>query len=173
MGPSVGCVRPDNPVFLSVGSNLGDRLENCRRGIAGLIKCGSTMLTGQSRFYFTEPVDYVKQDWFVNAVIRIRTDLEPETLLRAARTVQEGAGRVRDRIRFGPRILDLDILLYGERVVKTDTLSIPHPRMHERRFVLQPMCDIDPDIVHPVLKKTMQSLLNRLPDGSQQVVPHP
>jgi len=163
-------VRPDNDVFLSVGSNLGDRLENCRRGIRELTAYGTTFLTGQSPFYLTEPVDYTDQDWFVNAVIRIRTDLEPDALLRAARSVQAAAGRRLDRIRFGPRILDLDILLYGDRMIHRGDLVVPHLRMHERRFVLQPMCDIDPDVMHPVLKKSMQSLLETLGEGSQQVV---
>ncbi|MBW1779030.1 MAG: 2-amino-4-hydroxy-6-hydroxymethyldihydropteridine diphosphokinase, partial [Deltaproteobacteria bacterium] len=94
----------------------------------------------------------------------------PEALLRAARFVQEAAGRRRDRIRFGPRILDLDILLYGHRMIHRGDLVVPHPRMHERRFVLQPMCDIDPDVMHPVLKKSMQSLLETLGEGNQQVV---
>ncbi len=163
-------MQPDNDVFLSVGSNLGDRLENCKRGIRALTAYGTTFLTGQSPFYLTEPVDYPDQDWFVNAVIRIRTDLEPEALLRAARSVQETAGRHRDPVRFGPRILDLDILLYGGGIIHRDDLVIPHPRMHERRFVLEPMCDIDPGVMHPVLKKSMQSLLETLEEGSQQVV---
>ncbi|PIP35703.1 MAG: 2-amino-4-hydroxy-6-hydroxymethyldihydropteridine diphosphokinase, partial [Desulfobacterales bacterium CG23_combo_of_CG06-09_8_20_14_all_52_9] len=83
------------------------------------------------------------------------------------------AGRTSDPIRFGPRILDLDILIYGNYVGKDDDLIIPHPRMHERRFVLQPMCDIDPNIVHPIFKKSMRSLLDALPEGSQRVKLYP
>ncbi len=156
-------------VFLSVGSNLGDRLENCKRGIAGLFEYGTTALTGQSPFYMTEPVDYTDQDWFVNAVVRIRTDLSPNALLEALLTIQRRAGRIRDPVRFGPRILDLDILLYGSRVIRTGELIVPHPRMHERRFVLQPMCDIDPNVIHPVLKKRMRDLLDALDEGSQKI----
>jgi 2-amino-4-hydroxy-6-hydroxymethyldihydropteridine diphosphokinase len=160
----------EEDVFLSVGSNMGDRLENCKRGIGGLAEYGSTQLTGQSHFYLTEPVDYKNQDWFANAVIRIRTDLGPHELLKAMRLIQHSAGRTSDPIRFGPRILDLDILIYGDRVVETNDLIIPHPRMHERRFVLQPMCDIDPNTVHPIFKKSMRSLLDALSGGSQRVM---
>jgi len=164
---------PEADVFLSVGSNMGDRLENCKRGIGGLTEYRSTQLIGQSRFYLTEPVNYVTQDWFVNAVIRIRTDLGPHELLKAIRSIRHCAGRTSDPIRFGPRILDLDILIYGNYVGKDDDLIIPHPRMHERRFVLQPMCDIDPNIVHPIFKKSMRSLLDALPEGSQRVKLYP
>ncbi len=164
---------PDEPVFLSVGSNLGDRLENCRQGINRLSGYGTTVLTGVSLFYLTEPVGPIKQDWFVNAVVRIRTDLSPEALLIAIKDIQHRAGRKDDSVRFGPRVLDLDILLFGARVVQAEGLVIPHPRMHERRFVLKPICDIDPDREHPVLKKSMKTLLNALDEVSQKVVAYP
>jgi len=148
---------------------MGDRLENCRRGIAGITECPETVLTGQSPFYLTEPVDYAPQEWFINAVVRIETALPPDSLFQALVSIQEGAGRIRPAVRFGPRILDLDILLYGDRVFESQDLVIPHPRMHQRRFVLKPLCDIDPDVVHPVLAKPMAVLLDALTADSQTV----
>jgi len=156
--------------YISVGSNIGDKLQNCRKGIAALTAGGRSILKGQSHFYRTEPVDYSDQDWFVNAVAKIQTKSEPAVLFRDLKSVERGFGRKKDGIRFGPRILDLDILLYDRLILKSVELTIPHPRMHQRRFVLQPMCDIDPRIVHPVLKKDMRSLLDALGENEQRII---
>ena len=104
------------------------------------------------------------QDWFVNAVAMIGTTLPPFDLLEELRSIETKAGRVRDAIRFGPRILDLDIILYGDVILESPGLIIPHPRMHKRRFVLKPICDIDRKMIHPVLEQDMESLLNLLDD---------
>lgn len=157
-------------VFLSVGSNLGDKLDNCRKGIAALGESGDSELLGTSRFYRTSPVDYTDQDWFVNAAVKIGTTLDPFSLLDELVAIQRRMGRKSDAIRFGPRELDLDILLYDDRIIRTPKLEIPHPRMHKRAFVLQPICDINPTIVHPVLGRTAADLLDRLNDDAQQVV---
>jgi 2-amino-4-hydroxy-6-hydroxymethyldihydropteridine diphosphokinase len=158
--------------FISVGSNIGDRKANCQSGIEAVAASGSVELTGVSKFYETEPVDYVDQDWFVNAVLRIETALAPLQLLNTLKDIEKTAGRSESALRFGPRILDLDILLFNDRVMKTDRLVIPHPRMHERRFVLKPICDIDPSVVHPLLKRSVQAIMGDLSDhASQQVVP--
>lgn len=156
-------------VYLSVGSNMGNRVENCRSGIAGFVSAGSLILLDQSRYYVTEPVDYKDQAWFVNGVIKIQTDLGPTQLLQVIQNVQRAAGRHKDPIRFGPRILDLDILLYDRITIRTDEIEIPHPRMHKRRFVLKPICDIDPKMMHPILNKSMQFLLDQLDDHTQRV----
>lgn len=156
--------------FISVGSNIGDKLQNCRKGIAALAAGGRSILRGQSHFYRTEPVDYSDQDWFVNAVVKIETDNEPAVLFRELKTIEKEAGRKKNAIRFGPRILDLDILLYDRLILESAELIIPHPRMHQRRFVLQPMCDIDPLMVHPVLKKDMQSLRDALGENKQRII---
>jgi 2-amino-4-hydroxy-6-hydroxymethyldihydropteridine diphosphokinase len=161
----------DHRVYLSVGSNLGDKLDNCLKGIAALTESGESTLLKASRFYRTSPVDYTDQAWFVNAAVKIATSLSPETLLAELITIQQRMGRKADAIRFGPRVLDLDILLYDDRVLQSPRLIVPHPRMHKRAFVLQPICDIDPLIIHPVLGKTMGVLLKALDDEEQRVFP--
>jgi len=163
-------VNPYHIAYISVGSNLGDKLENCRGGIATLIRSGNTRLVDQSLIYRTEPVDYLDQDWFVNCVIKIETDLAPHSLLDILKSIERAAGRVKDAVRFGPRILDLDILLFDDLVLSMPTLTVPHPRMHKRRFVLKPICDIDPDINHPVLHRSMESLLEDLDEKEQRII---
>ncbi|MBW2411616.1 MAG: 2-amino-4-hydroxy-6-hydroxymethyldihydropteridine diphosphokinase [Deltaproteobacteria bacterium] len=157
--------------FVSVGSNLGDKLENCQRGVASLTRHGCEVIA-QSGIYRTEPVDYLDQDWFVNYVIQIETRLEPLQLLDAIQKIQLESGRGPDKIRFGPRILDLDIIFYDTITINTSQLIIPHPRMHKRRFVLQPLCDIDPTLIHPVLNVGMLSLLQALDDDEQRIHPY-
>ena len=156
--------------YLSVGSNLGDKLENCRSGIATLTRSPGIRLVAQSRIYRTEPVDYLDQDWFINYAVKIETDLTPGELLKHIKSVEQTAGRKQNAIRFGPRILDLDILLYDDVVREEPGLTIPHPRMHKRRFVLRPICDIDPEIIHPVFHRSMQVLLNSLDDREQGII---
>lgn len=157
--------------YISVGSNLGDPLDNCRRGIDGLCDGKDIVLAGRSPFYRTEPVDYVDQDWFVNAVIKIVTHLAPHDLLARTQQVQHKFGRKGNGVRFGPRVLDLDIIFYQDLVLESDDLTIPHPRMHKRRFVLQPICDIDPTIVHPVLGSNVQTMLNQVVAQGQNIIP--
>ena len=158
-----------NPAYISVGSNMGERMANCRRGIDSLVAGGHSFLAATSAFYRTSPVDYLDQDWFVNAVVKIETALEPLDLLDLLGNIEKTVGRVQNSIRFGPRVLDMDIILYAEQVIETDRLTIPHPRMHKRRFVLQPICDIDATIKHPVLGQDMQMLLDCLGDDDQKV----
>ncbi len=160
----------DHTAFISVGSNLGNKLDNCLKGIAALTESGQSAMLGASRFYRTSPVDYKEQDWFVNAAVKVGTLLDPLELLDELIAIQRRTGRRADAIRFGPRVLDLDILLYEDRVIRTPRLEIPHPRMHKRAFVLQPICDIDPTIIHPVLAQTVADLLGGLDDDDQQIV---
>lgn len=155
--------------YLSVGSNIGDKLANCRKGIAALAGTGRSRILAQSRFYVTEPVDFADQDWFINAVVKLETVHDPFQLLNQIESIQRAAGRKIDPVRFGPRILDLDILLYNDRIIASERLVVPHPRMHQRRFVLKPICDINPDIIHPVLKKEMRVLLEHLGGDNQKV----
>ena len=157
-------------VYISVGSNMGDRLQNCRQGITMLTRGAKSRAIAQSRVYTTEPVDYKNQDWFINMVVKLETALDPFELLDQIEKVQRAAGRKRDVIRFGPRVLDLDILLYDDRIIESEHLIVPHPRMHQRRFVLKPICDIDPTILHPVLHQSMQSLLDQLGEDEQKVI---
>jgi len=160
-------VKQKHTFYISIGSNIGNKLKNCQNGIRALIKPGLSCLKNQSPFYSTEPVDYENQDWFINAVIKIQSVSDPFQLLCEIKSIQHNAGRISDLVRYGPRVLDLDILLCGDLVINSSGLVIPHPRMHKRRFVLKPMCDIDPTVVHPVLKKDMQYLLDNLGDGQE------
>jgi len=148
---------------------MGDKLSYCENSIFFLEKSGRSLITGQSPFYRTEPVDYKDQDWFVNAVVRIKTSLSPDELLKEINSIEINAGRVRNNVRFGPRTLDMDILFYDDLILNSSCLTLPHPRMHKRRFVLQPLCDIEPDILHPVFKTDVKNLLKKL-DGEQEIV---
>lgn len=154
--------------FISVGSNMGDKLENCKNGIATLTESRISTLKKQSKFYLTEPVGYKNQDWFVNSIVKIETILDPFQLFNKLQSIQRDAGRIHDTVKYGPRVLDLDIILFDNIVIDSTKLIIPHPRMHKRCFVLKPFCDIDPKIVHPVLKKDMQYLLDNLDDNGQR-----
>jgi 2-amino-4-hydroxy-6-hydroxymethyldihydropteridine diphosphokinase len=156
--------------YISAGSNIGDMLANCRNGLAALAGSGAASITAWSNFYKTSPVDFTGQEWFVNAAVKVETGLNPFELLRDINSIQIRAGRTSDSVRFGPRILDLDIIFYDDAVLDVPGLTIPHPRMHKRRFVLKPLCDIDPDFVHPVLKKNLRHLLGSLNDDDQEVI---
>ena len=156
--------------FVSIGSNLGDKIENCRKGIDALLADGQSILVKASSYYRTSPVDYEEQDWFVNLVIKIKTTLDPVDLLDKMKEIEEAAGRKASIVRFGPRVLDLDIIFFGDQIIQTAQLEVPHPRMHKRRFVLKPICDIEPFMVHPLLGKDMRFLLDGLKDKEQQVV---
>lgn len=166
----MAAITQESRVFLSVGSNLGDKLDNCLQGLGCLSESGKSRLLRTSRFYRTSPVDYTDQAWFVNAAVEIATLLNPESLLDELLAIQRRMGRKADAVRFGPRVIDLDILLFNEAVIKTNRLEIPHPRMHKRAFVLQPICDINPTVIHPVLGMTAIDLLNQLDDDDQQIV---
>ena len=156
-------------VFIAVGSNLGDKLANCKKGIVNLEKSGKSTLTGHSQFYKTEPVDYKEQGWFINCMVKVETVLEPLELLDELKSIEHRAGRKVDSIRFGPRVLDLDIILYDDIILNTPRLVIPHYKMHKRRFVLKPICDIEPEIIHPVLNMNMRSLLDLLNYKNQDI----
>ncbi len=145
--------------YIGVGANLGDKLAACRQGLAAIESSGSGRILALSRFYRTAPQDYAEQDWFVNAAALIETRLGPEDLLARLKNIEQTLGRRCGGPRFGPRPLDLDILLYDRIILESGPVILPHPRMHKRRFVLQPLCDIGPGERHPLLDKTMATLL--------------
>jgi 2-amino-4-hydroxy-6-hydroxymethyldihydropteridine diphosphokinase len=150
--------------FLLAGSNLGDRKDNLEYAASSLATAGTVLKI--SSFFETEPVGYLNQPWFFNQAIELETFLTPSELLLCCRQIET----CRERIRTfpnAPRTLDLDILLYGVLSVNQEDLIIPHPRLAERRFALEPLAQIAPDIVHPLLKKTIQSLLEACPDLSK------
>jgi 2-amino-4-hydroxy-6-hydroxymethyldihydropteridine diphosphokinase len=157
--------------IFSIGSNLGDPLSNCRKAIEVLRTDIEMHLERQSPFYWTEPVDYMDQQWFLNAALKVRTALGPLDLLARLQEIQHSMGRKQGGIRFGPRVLDLDIIFYEDLVMDSDGLVIPHPRMHKRRFVLQPICDIDPEVRHPVLGVNVFQLLNQMDKDDQKIRP--
>ena len=143
-------------VYLGLGSNLGDKAANLRESLRRLAGGdGSAMtLLAVSSLYRTEPVGYLAQDWFLNAAVHIQTQLSPRELLKRLIAVERELGRVRT-VRNGPRTIDLDILLWEDLIVNEDDLVIPHPRLHERLFVLEPLAEIAPDARHPVLGMTI------------------
>ena len=152
-------------VYLSLGSNLGDRAAHIEQALARLDEEG-VRIVRRSSFYQTEPVEFRAQGWFLNIAVEAETELMPRQLLRAIRFIERELGRKRI-VRAGPRTVDIDILLYGANIVSAAELEIPHPRMIERRFVLVPMAEIAPALRHPVLRLTMTELLAATNDRSQ------
>lgn len=148
--------------YIGLGSNLGDRELKLLMAVAELGKLPGTRVTGVSQFYETEPVGGVPQDNFYNAAARIATTLSPFLLLDELKRIETEVFQRKTEKRWGPRSMDLDILLYGELVLDSDRLTIPHPRLADRRFALQPLADLDPDLVHPVLGKSVAQLLAAL-----------
>ena len=148
--------------YLSLGSNLGDRAANLREALAQLDVAGR--LLAVSAFYETQPVDVPDQPWFLNCVAAIETDKTPRELLQLALRVEAAMGRLRMREK-GARKIDIDIVLFGDWVVDEPGLHIPHPAMHQRRFVLEPLVEIAPEARHPALGKTAQELLTALAGG--------
>jgi 2-amino-4-hydroxy-6-hydroxymethyldihydropteridine diphosphokinase len=152
-------------VYLSLGSNLGNREGHLRRAIAALPPSG-VQVQQVSSIYETEPVDYLDQPWFLNCVLEAETELEPSALLEALRLI-ESQLRSQKEFAKGPRKIDLDILLYGNETIATPELQVPHPRMLQRRFVLTPLVELAPELKHPAWEAPAAVLLERLTDPSQ------
>jgi 2-amino-4-hydroxy-6-hydroxymethyldihydropteridine diphosphokinase len=148
--------------YLSLGSNVGDRQAHLRDAIARLQAKGHVVSV--SSLYETEPVDFTDQAWFLNCAMSLKTTHTPEQLMAAILQIEQEMGRRRVQPK-GPRIIDIDILLIGDRIIDSPALTVPHPAMHERRFVLEPLAEIAPAVRHPVLKKTILELLHALPAG--------
>jgi 2-amino-4-hydroxy-6-hydroxymethyldihydropteridine diphosphokinase len=147
--------------FLSIGANLGDRVATCLRALEALAAHPNVELVQRSSLYETEPVGGVEQPPFVNLAAELTTRLEPEALLRLLKATEVELGR-EPGIRWGPRIIDLDLLVYDDRVIESDALSLPHPRMHERRFVLEPLAEIAPGLRDPRSGRTALEMLTDL-----------
>ncbi len=147
-------------VYIGIGSNLGNREENCKRAIELLPENGIHVAVCSSMIK-TEPWGVTDQPRFINMVIETETDLGPEELLNALKKIEDDTGRVPD-IRWGPRAIDLDILFYDDLIMKKPDLEIPHPGIKERDFVLKSLAEIAPDLMHPVLKKNIKELLDAI-----------
>jgi 2-amino-4-hydroxy-6-hydroxymethyldihydropteridine diphosphokinase len=156
---------PVQTIFLSLGSNVGDREANLRAAVAALEGAG-VRVRRVSSLYETEPVDFLEQPWFLNCVLEGETDAPAQTLLKALRRIEARMGSKKLAPK-GPRLLDVDILLYGDETVDTPELQVPHPRMTERRFVLEPLAEIAPELRHPSWSGTVSDLLARAQDRSE------
>ena len=154
--------------YLGLGSNLGDRLGAMRRALAELAAHSAIEVDfahGVASLYECAPTGPIRdQPDFLNSVVRVSTSLGPQELLAVALGIEDSLGRVRER-RWGPRAIDIDLLLFDSVVVNVTDLTVPHPRLHERRFVLDPLCELAGDLVHPVLDEPIASLAGRLVDG--------
>jgi 2-amino-4-hydroxy-6-hydroxymethyldihydropteridine diphosphokinase len=151
-------------IHISLGSNIGDREKNLTVAIEALVARG-IQITRRSSIYSTEPVDFGEQGWFLNCVVEAETEFMPRQLLHVLQEIERSMGR-RRLVRRGPRVIDLDILLFGSSVIHSPELEVPHPRMAERRFVLVPLAEIAPEARHPIANKTIRELLGETKDQS-------
>jgi len=152
-------------IYLSLGSNIGARTQNIALAIESLPSHG-VRVAKESSLYETEPVELRAQDWFLNCIAEVETNLSPQELMQVLLKIERFMGRER-LVPKGPRIIDMDIVLYGAAIVEEPHLEIPHPRMTDRRFVLAPFAEIAPEMIHPILKKTIRQLLDETADHSE------
>lgn len=152
--------------FIGLGSNMEKPVDRCLEGIEYLKALKGSQVLRRSSFYRTEPVGFLDQEWFINAVVEIRTALTAQELLQELQSIERQMGRQRP-VKWGPRIIDLDILLYGQEVIETDSLVVPHPELHKRRFVLEPLYEIASYTIHPAFGVSVAGLRERLSDNNK------
>jgi 2-amino-4-hydroxy-6-hydroxymethyldihydropteridine diphosphokinase len=152
--------------YIGIGSNLGNALQNCKNAINNLSQQKEIQLTRASSFYKTEPLGIENQNMFINAVVEIKTTLSALNLLQALQKIEKAIGRKRD-VKGGPRIIDLDLLFYEQGIFRETGLIVPHPEIHKRRFVLEPLCEIASYFIHPVFGISIRGLKDRLSDNKK------
>lgn len=155
--------------YIGIGSNIGDKLFNCLKAIELIKRIPGCRIMAQSDFYRTEPVGVEGQEWYLNGVISLSISISARELLQSFLDIETCMGRKR-KGKWDPRIIDLDILLFGDDIINEEDLIIPHPRMYERRFVLEPLARLAPDLIHPLLGKSMAGLLAGLSEQGQAVL---
>ena len=149
--------------YIGFGSNIDDRLHYITQGLRLLLEADHVSLIQVSSFYETEPVGYEEQDWFLNSVVAVETDLPVHELLALLKEIERHVGR-QHRMRWRPREVDLDLLIYDQCCINTPDLTVPHPEMHRRSFVLVPFAEIAPDVLHPIFQQNIRTLLSNLND---------
>ena len=152
--------------YIAIGSNLGDSYKNCIEAIERISKNDQIKIISESSFYRTSPIGQIKQKWFINSTIKINTSLAPENLLSELLNIESEMGRVRKE-KWGPRLIDLDLLFYDKLILNRKSIILPHPEIQKRKFVLIPMSEIGGTYSHPILKKTIKTLLLESPDDSK------
>jgi 2-amino-4-hydroxy-6-hydroxymethyldihydropteridine diphosphokinase len=150
--------------YIGIGSNLDDKFYHCKKAISEILKIDRHKLLAKSSLFKTQPIGYTSQDWFVNGVIKIRTDLDALGLFRTLKVIESQLGRT-ETFRWGPRTIDLDILFFDDIEIHNEELQIPHPQIQNRQFVLIPLAEINRHLIHPVLKKTVQELLDNFKEN--------
>ncbi len=163
--------RAEHPAWIALGSNLGDRAAHLRAALRALAEAPGVAIVATSRFYETEPLG-PPQGSYLNAAAELRTSLAPRELLHLLQSIEAAAGRRRGPLRWAPRTLDLDLLFYADWCLEEPDLQVPHPRLHERSFVLEPLRELAPDLVHPTLGATVADLAEHVRDPGA-VKPYP
>jgi 2-amino-4-hydroxy-6-hydroxymethyldihydropteridine diphosphokinase len=161
-----------NKVFLGIGTNLGNRKANLRKALEMIGKHIGTVINSSS-VYETAPWGFDSEDDFLNMVVMVETTHTPSEIMKKINTIESMLGRERNQDRYSSRVIDIDILLYDDLVINENGLKIPHPLMHERKFVLVPLCELAPDLIHPVFGKSMSNLLEECRDRSKIRPPSP